>query len=284
MHHATRNHRSRPPGRVGARALPLAGLPMVCKRDARGFTLVELLVVIAIIALLAALLMPSLRNSLQLGRRVSCMSNLHHIAVGIRSYATAHRAMLPPHKQRGSGMSADGQRPDFWATDIQKYCPGIDVFRCPAIHGTEVIAGTPWTWNFGPHRLGYGYNAYFLGVYSHHVTIDLTPALQGWMSTKQWMSLSDVKSPASCLAVADTNPIPPGNWWASSMWWPKAGHPWWEGVNAMRHVDQAAMAFLDGHAEHRYSHEINPGSSSKESGEDTHIKYWDPLQRDNPDW
>ena len=86
------------------------------------------------------------------------------------------------------------------------------------------------------------------------------------------------------ILVADTNPIPPGNWWSSSMWWPKSGAPWWEGVNAMRHLDEGAMVFNDGHAETRLSEEINPMSSPRSTGDDFNIRFWDPLKRDNPDF
>ena len=54
----------------------------------RAFTLIELLVVIAIIALLMAILMPSLRQAKELARRAVCMTNLHNIynaAVGYDS-------------------------------------------------------------------------------------------------------------------------------------------------------------------------------------------------------
>jgi prepilin-type N-terminal cleavage/methylation domain-containing protein len=45
-------------------------------RQKKGFTLIELLVVIAIIALLLAILMPSLRKAKKIARTVVCQSNL----------------------------------------------------------------------------------------------------------------------------------------------------------------------------------------------------------------
>ena len=62
---------------------------------ARAFTLIELLVVIAVIALLAALLMPSLRNALFRARVVVCMSNLHQCGIGLHAYAADHDDALP---------------------------------------------------------------------------------------------------------------------------------------------------------------------------------------------
>lgn len=51
------------------------------------FTLVELLVVISIIALLIAILIPSLKKARAQAKNVVCMSNLHAIGVGSSTYA-----------------------------------------------------------------------------------------------------------------------------------------------------------------------------------------------------
>jgi prepilin-type N-terminal cleavage/methylation domain-containing protein len=47
----------------------------------KSFTLIELLVVVAIIALLAALLLPSLREAREKGRRVRCLLNQRQIYI-----------------------------------------------------------------------------------------------------------------------------------------------------------------------------------------------------------
>ncbi len=67
-----------------------------------GFTLIELLVVIAIIAVLAALLVPSLKKALEMGRRTVCKSNLRQIGHSIIMYSTDHDGMMPFSGKHGS--------------------------------------------------------------------------------------------------------------------------------------------------------------------------------------
>src|SRR5688572_17288262 len=55
-------------------------------RADRGFTLIELLVVIAIIAILASLLLPTLAQSKEQGRRTRCKSNLRQLGLAITMY------------------------------------------------------------------------------------------------------------------------------------------------------------------------------------------------------
>lgn len=50
------------------------------KFENKNFTLLELLIVIAIIAILASLLLPSLKNARELGKRAKCIGNLKQLA------------------------------------------------------------------------------------------------------------------------------------------------------------------------------------------------------------
>ena len=58
--------------------------PLATKRSA--FTLIELLVVIAVIALLMAVLLPSLRAARERAKRTVCAANLQQIGRGIMAY------------------------------------------------------------------------------------------------------------------------------------------------------------------------------------------------------
>jgi len=77
-----------------------------CRRHAlHGFTLIELLVVISIIALLIALLLPSLETARAAARQVKCATNQRALMFGSLAYASDNRGVLP-HYYNGSVLPA----------------------------------------------------------------------------------------------------------------------------------------------------------------------------------
>jgi prepilin-type N-terminal cleavage/methylation domain-containing protein/prepilin-type processing-associated H-X9-DG protein len=65
-------------------------------RKGKGFTLIELLVVIAVVALLMALLVPSLRRARNQARAVTCQANLRQWGVMFSMYTDENNDKLPP--------------------------------------------------------------------------------------------------------------------------------------------------------------------------------------------
>ncbi|MHB1158560.1 MAG: DUF1559 family PulG-like putative transporter [Phycisphaerales bacterium] len=84
------------------------------------FTLVELLVVVAIIALLIAILLPSLNKARAAARSVVCMTNLHQIGVAFYSYASDNDGSAVP-VEWGRDSSGTGQGPPGYPTYYDAY-------------------------------------------------------------------------------------------------------------------------------------------------------------------
>ncbi len=89
----------------------------------RGFTLIEVLVVAAIIALLAAILLPSLHKAREQGKRALCLADLHQLGVA-------------------TSMYLDGNRDRFWRYYVDVYAP----------------RGRLWWFGFEPNGPGSGGN------------------------------------------------------------------------------------------------------------------------------
>src|SRR5690349_1567495 len=90
----------------------------------RAYTLVELLVVLGVIALLAALLLPSLAAARERGRHAACAAHLKQIGSAIQMYADDHDHCLPP--------TFDMEQQLSWIELTQPYTKSRGLYQCPS--------------------------------------------------------------------------------------------------------------------------------------------------------
>jgi prepilin-type N-terminal cleavage/methylation domain-containing protein/prepilin-type processing-associated H-X9-DG protein len=108
----------------------------------RAFTLVELLVVIAIIAVLLAILLPSLANVKEMAKRLKCANSFKHVGMALKFYADQFDGRLP-RLEYNAGTANETQQHPYWA------------YRS---NGQTQVVGTAWEMpiNFGClHRAGF---------------------------------------------------------------------------------------------------------------------------------
>ncbi|MHC4170028.1 MAG: type II secretion system protein [Planctomycetota bacterium] len=116
----------------------------------QAFTLIELLVVIAIIAILMAILMPSLRIAREQGRSIVCRSNVKTLTLAWLVYKDENDSKLcnaqtpgPSYNQKelapwvvmppGMGDSTVEEKKEYIKTGVMwPYVKQIDAYRCPS--------------------------------------------------------------------------------------------------------------------------------------------------------
>jgi prepilin-type N-terminal cleavage/methylation domain-containing protein/prepilin-type processing-associated H-X9-DG protein len=114
----------------------------------RAFTLVELLVVIAIIAILAALLLPSLSGAKSAAKRTTCARNVRQVSLALQLYADDHGDTMNYFTNDIYYAYKDCLLPYFGATPSTQ--SNMAVFACPADTGFFKAAGA--------HFSSYGFN------------------------------------------------------------------------------------------------------------------------------
>ena len=251
----------------------MTGRSSAARRGCPAFTLIELLVVIAIIAVLAALLLPALARARQKAQRISCLNNLRQIGILFQIYTDDNNDVFPAH------ISPDYNPSNFWACSIVGSStlplPYAGTFHCPALNKPETADAKVFKWEFNALNIGYGYNAFFLGL-------SPKPAQTAFgLSSAPWFKRASIRNPTECLLVGDslkkTYPDLNGAY-SMNLWWPNAGMKRGdgnEGVDIFRHAPYGNVVFTDGHGEIRTDVQINPPIS----GSLVNSHWWDPLQR-----
>jgi len=226
----------------------------------KAFTLIELLVVIAIIAILAALLLPSLTKSKEKAAAIVCLGNLKQLETCWHLYAVDNADVLPPNDSImaaapvsspiASGISwcPDHARTDTNTVDLEKgvlfyYNRSVAIYHCPADRSTldAATADTMPRLRNRSYNMSQSVNGYpeFQDPFQ---LVALLPA---------WKKLSNIiKPPPSRLFVfIDEHP----DTLIDAQFGNPVGIPMypqiWFDMPADRHNQAANLSFADGHVE-----------------------------------
>ena len=217
----------------------------------RAFTLIELLVVIAIIAILAALLLPSLSKAKDRGRQTTCLNNVRQLDLGWTMYGNDHDNIMPLNSQGQTWYSFNASTTNSWVVgdatysadnsflqqgSIYPYVSQPGVYHCPSdfstVNGSNVLRNRSYSLNF-------------------YLNGGLDPVYDGSLPSGILSSVltryTAVARPTTTLAFLDENPYTIEDGVYLLFFSPAA---FWQNAPADRHEQGLNLTFVDGHAEH----------------------------------
>jgi len=236
-------------------------------RKRHAFTLIELLVVIAIIAVLMAILMPSLKRARQQGRRVVCEGNLKTLTLAWIMYADENDRKLVNGEggiMRGSatslhetpwvgkgwgdnwnnpnvddtGVTEEEQKQAIREGAMWRVVSQYDVYKCPTGRRNEAVT--------------YAFVDSMNGLHRTDTYVSRPGGIMKDVGarvgrTTLWIKrMDDISSPpaASRMVYIDEGAMTPDSF---------ATHynygPWWDDPPS-RHGDGTTVSWADGHASH----------------------------------
>lgn len=114
------------------------------------FTLIELLVVISIIAILAALLLPVLRQAKNKSRTVSCESNLKQVVTANLMYSGDFQGVCAPDHRSETGIWMGELQPYYGTSENIRLCPSAPdtngIGRVDPFFGIRGTSDKAWFW------------------------------------------------------------------------------------------------------------------------------------------
>lgn len=216
------------------------------KLRSSAFTLIELLVVIAIIAILAALLLPTLARAKAQGQSMRCLSNLRQFQAAFHMYLGESNDHLPPNFYGFDGsINAAYSLPGDWVagnaqydttpTNIQSgvlypYVASISVYVCPTDY--SMVQNHPALPRFRSYDL------------DTHLNSD--PDENG-IGHHPWTKTAGITNVAGVFTFCEEHPQSIDDGAFGTFEYPDEQ---WNNIPTDRHLKGENFTFLDGHAEH----------------------------------
>lgn len=110
----------------------------------RGFTLIEVLVVLSVIALLAVIVVPSMKVIRSRADSSRCLSNLKNLGVSLNLYLAEHNMMMPELQAARPDKNLDVPVID---NTLNAYVDDVRAFSCPSDRSLYEKTGTSYFWN-----------------------------------------------------------------------------------------------------------------------------------------
>jgi len=181
-----------------------------------GFTLIELLVVIAIIAILAAMLLPSLARAKTKAQQIKCASNLKQMNLAHYMYVGDFGRSVPYDQGNSLWMA---KLMDYQGkVHLVRYCPSapepVQRIKRHPLNPDYGTADETWIWRTSAndgYQGSYSYNGWFYYdfddqryVFKKETTIDF-PALTPFLADAMWVDAwpEEIDTPARDLYLGN---------------------------------------------------------------------------------
>ncbi|MBR2365237.1 MAG: prepilin-type N-terminal cleavage/methylation domain-containing protein [Lentisphaeria bacterium] len=206
------------------------------------FTLIELLVVIAIIAILAGMLLPTLKQARETARKVACTNQLKTIGTYTQLYCSDFSDYIPYVIANAETKNwATYDTTNGWISGIpymvgygwQSY-PASDkksstsIYKCPAQTYAGQGSNIPkWQEDYYA-RLSYGWNRYYNSGYN-----------------KKHVRITEIKKTSQIFYLIETRRLETGK--EQYVWEAIENARPWPYIYGQRHNGKGNLAFWDGH-------------------------------------
>jgi len=235
-------------------------------RKNKAFTLIELLVVISIIALLLAILMPSLQKAKEAGMRAVCLSNLHQLTIAWATYASSNDdKIISAYTRSGPGDPTVAPGENGWVRWNPENPLGPSIGSVPIQEATtresafgQIIEDQLTCIEEGDmYSYSEDVKAYKcpVGRRGNERTYAIVDSMHGWNpydwiptwpdNPRIYRNINKIENGVRKIVFLDCGEQTYASWTLGDL-----ANTWMENVQS-RHGEGNTFSFADGHAEHR---------------------------------